>query len=408
MNSHIPTMMNPAESGRSQENADTWGLGRRIRVLHSVGHLQRGGIENWIYQTAVRMDPERFEHQVLVRTENEEPFTRAFREAGIRVIPCTGVGAPLSFYRNFKRVLRENGPYDVVHAHGFSFLTTQALLFAKLRGIRCRVLHAHNDLRPRLAHAGRLYRAYTAVNLSVIRGLSNKGLACGMRAAEWTFGKGWMSRTRGVDLVIGIDMEPFFESPDPDMRHRLLLPGGRFVLAQIARHSVAKNHRFTIEVLRELVQRNVPVHLLLIGDGELRAELERSVIDASLQDRCSWLIDTDQVPAIMRSAIDLQLLPSIHEGLGLVIVEAQAAGVCSLVSESVTREGVIDPKLVRFLPIDKGPGVWADAVAEQLARGLRRPVDAQHCERMRSSRFSITRNVEQLSRIYETLVQDTA
>src|SRR5260370_14124180 len=80
----------------------------RIRVLHSVGHLNRGGIETWLYQLASRMDRGRFEHHVLVRTTKEEPFTKAFRDAGVRVIPCVGVSSPVTFYRNWKRLLREN------------------------------------------------------------------------------------------------------------------------------------------------------------------------------------------------------------------------------------------------------------------------------------------------------------
>ena len=68
----------------------------RIRILHSVGHLLRGGIETWLYQTLPRLNANRFEHHVLVRTEKEEPFTEAFRRAGIRVVPCLNYGNPVT------------------------------------------------------------------------------------------------------------------------------------------------------------------------------------------------------------------------------------------------------------------------------------------------------------------------
>src|SRR5260370_35226714 len=85
---------------------------RPIRILHSVGHLSRGGIENWLYQLASRMDRSRFQHHVLVRTEEEEPFTRAFQEAGIPVIPCLRLTSPLAFRRNFHDVLDRHVPFD--------------------------------------------------------------------------------------------------------------------------------------------------------------------------------------------------------------------------------------------------------------------------------------------------------
>src|SRR6266568_8743554 len=376
-----------------------------IRVLRSVGHLSRGGIENWLFQLASRMDRSRFEHHVLVRTDKEEAFTRAFREAGIPVIPCLGVKSPLEFYRNFKQVLRDHGPYDVLHAHGFSFLTTQALLFAKLQGIRVRILHGHNDLKPRLAHASLTYKSYAGLNLMAIRKLANCGIACGFSAAEWTFGNKWKSRKPPVDLIIGIDLEPCFGPADPELHIRLNLPSDRFIIAQIGRYGFAKNHVFTVEVARELNRRNVPFHLLLIGDGDLRPDIEKLMEVAGLRNRCTFVPDTDQVPKILRSAVDLQILPSLHEGLGLVLVEAQASGVPSLVSDAVTREGVIDKGLVRFLPIDEGPGVWADAIGDQLATSAKRTIDAQHRERMLASRFNIHNSVQQLSRIYEELVR---
>src|SRR5438477_11490372 len=78
---------------------------RRIRVLHSVGHLLRGGIETWLYQMLQRMDAHRFEHHVLVRTDREEPFTAAFRQAGFRVLPCLNYTNPFKYRFNFRRVI---------------------------------------------------------------------------------------------------------------------------------------------------------------------------------------------------------------------------------------------------------------------------------------------------------------
>src|SRR6202035_3996015 len=90
------------------------GQQRPIRVLHSVGHLLRGGIETSLYQILQRFDGNRFEHHILVRTDKEEPFTAAFREAGFRVLPCLNYSHPVKYRANLRRVIAQNGPYDVL------------------------------------------------------------------------------------------------------------------------------------------------------------------------------------------------------------------------------------------------------------------------------------------------------
>lgn len=373
---------------------------RPVRVLHAVGHLNRGGIENWILQVAKHSDPARVAHDVMVRTEREEPFTQEFRDAGIGVIPCLGVNSPLRFFENFRRGIGEFGPFDVLHVHGVSFFSTLALVCARLLGIRTRVLHAHNDLRPRLAHAGRLYRLYTAGNLRSLRMLATQGLACSSMAAEWTFGNRWQSRKPPIDLVIGIDMERCFQPPDPSLREKLGIPSDRFIVAQIGRFTTAKNHAFTVRIAEELARRDFPFHILLIGDGEKRPEVEKLIQTAGLADRFTFLRDSNDVPNILRSVVDLQVLPSIHEGLGLVLLEAQGCGVPSLVSETVTRESVVEPRLCRFLPIDRGPGAWADAIIDTLEREPEIENEAQHREQMLASRFNVQQNAVSMTQLY--------
>src|SRR6266568_884070 len=380
---------------------------RPIRILHSVGHLSRGGIENWLYQLASRMDRSRFLHHVLVRTEEEEPFTRAFQEAGIPVIPCLGLTSPLAFWRNFNDVLDEHGPFDVLHAHGFSLLTTQTLLYAKLRGIPMRIVHSHDDLRPKLARSGLLYRFYASTSLKIIRQLANAGIACGSQAAEWVFGNDWRRRKPPIALIIGIDMEPCFQPADPALRARYGIPPDRFVILQVGRFESQKNHEFTIQIARELARREVPFHLLLIGNGSLRQEMQRRMAKAGLKDRCTWISDTDQIPAILRSVVDLKILPSLHEGLPLVHIETQAAAIPILISNTVTREAVIDPELVDFLPIDRGPAVWSDRIIERLGDRTKHEITSAHRERLLASRFNIHQSLRELTEIYERAYAST-
>jgi len=372
----------------------------RIRVLHSVGHLDRGGIENWVFQMIRHMDRSRFDHHVLVRTDQEEPFTAQFRAAGIPVLACTGVESPLKFARNFLRVLHKHGPYDVLHAHGFSSLTTQTLMLAKTAGVPLRILHSHDDLRPTLEQASAAYRVYAAVSLSVIRFFANAGLACGKQAAEWVFGGDWNHHALQPELMIGIDMDPCFQAPDPSMRRRLGIPEDVPVLLQVGRFEVQKNHAFMVKVAQCLRMRQVPFHLVLVGTGSLRQEIQDRMRDRGLEKHVTWIPASNELPLLMRSVADLALLPSLHEGLPLVHLESQAARLPMLISDHVTQEAAIDASLLEFLPIDHGPQIWADRIVARLQRPIDRTIDAMHRERFLQSRFNIGRCVEELSDIY--------
>jgi glycosyltransferase involved in cell wall biosynthesis len=135
---------------------------RRIRVLHSVGHLLRGGIETWLYQMIQRLDASHFEHHVLVRTGEKESFTEAYGQAGARVLPCLDYRNPAKYASNLHLVIKQNGPFDILHVHGSNPNGLVALLLAKPLGIPTAIVHSHNDVRPLLESRGLAYRSYVA------------------------------------------------------------------------------------------------------------------------------------------------------------------------------------------------------------------------------------------------------
>jgi glycosyltransferase involved in cell wall biosynthesis len=373
----------------------------QIRVLHSIGHLDRGGIENWVYNIATRLDKSRFEHHVLVRTKQEEPFTRQFREAGIRVIPCIGVTCPPLFLKNFMHLVRKNGPYDVLHAHGFSFLTTQALLLGKLAGIPLRIIHSHDDLRSTLTHSSLLYNWYARTSLNAIPKLANGALACGTQAAEWVFGTNWRGHPLRPRLIIGIDLEPCFQQPDEQLREKLGIPPDRFVILQVGRFERQKNHEFTVEIAQRLATKGFPFHFLLVGEGSLRVRIIEKLKSLGLAAHCTCIQSSNDVPLLMRSVADVALLPSLHEGLPLVHLESQAAGVPMLISDQVTREAALVPELLEFLPISQTSEVWADRIIARVTRPEDLTANAAHQIKFITSRFNIDNCAEELADIYQ-------
>jgi len=372
----------------------------RIRILHSVGHLLRGGIEMWLYQMVQRLDCDRFEHHVLVRTEKEESFTEDFRRAGIRVLPCLNYNNPFKYASNLRRVVAQNGPYDILHVHGSNPNGLYALLFAKILGISNRIVHSHNDVRPLLRSRGIIYRTYVGLTLQCLRFFSDRGFAASILAAESMFGASWKTDRRWELLYCGVNFEPFTEPADPNLRKNLGITADAFVVGHVGRFHEQKNHQFIVRIAEEAIKSNTHVHFLFIGDGDLRRGIAGELERKGLAQNVTFVPDTRSVPQFMLSAMDCFVFPSRYEGLGLVAVEAQAAGLPCFISDRIPHEAVVDASLVEILRLEDPPELWANAILNSKRKRVR---GRQHLEQFYASQFNLERCVASLARTYESM-----
>jgi len=372
---------------------------RPIRILHSVGHLLRGGIEMWLYQTIRKLT--QFDHHVLVRTDKEEPFTAAFREIGARVVPCANYGNPVRYGINFNRVIHENGPYDILHVHGSNPNGLLALLLAKQLGIPATIVHSHNDVRPLLATRGTAYGSYVALTMQCLRQFADRGFAVSVRAAESMFGASWQHDDRWALLYCGVNFEPFAETPDPHLRKLLGIPDGAFVVGHVGRFHEQKNHQFLVKIAQEAVKTSPDVHFLFIGDGDLRTDIVCQVRSLGLEPHVTFVPDTLCVPQFMLGVMDCFVFPSRYEGLGLVAVEAQAAGLPCVLSDRIPPEVVVYSQLVTVLALEDSPQHWADAILN--SKGRRVQPSHQHLQQFYDSQFNLDRCAQSLADAYELL-----
>ena len=396
--------MPPSTGVHSESNGSTnVPAKRRVRILHSVGHLLRGGIEMWLYQVLQRLDAERFEHHILVRTDKAEPFTESFRRAGFRVLPCLNYNHPVKYRSNLRRVVKENGPYDVLHVHGSNPNGLLALMFAKSLGIPARVVHSHNDVRPLLKSRGAAYKAYVQLTLKGLRAFADCGFAVSGLAAESMFGTEWSTDPRWQLLRCGVDFKPFEKPSGVDLREGIGIAKDAFVVGHVGRFHEQKNHEFLLRVVEDLRKKEPRVKLLLIGDGPLRQDIVSQVERRKLQPYVTFVPDTLSVPQFMLEVMDCFVLPSRYEGLGLVAVEAQAAGLPCLLSNRVPTEAVVDSRLVKFLPLEESSGTWGDAILAM--RGKRVTASRDHLQQFYASEFNLERSAASLVQTYEFLAR---
>jgi glycosyltransferase involved in cell wall biosynthesis len=371
---------------------------RRIRVLHIIGGMNRGGVETWLMHVLRHIDRERFQLDFLVHTAEPCAYDNEVRALGGRILPCLGYTRPWNYARNFRRILATHGPYDMVHSHVHHY-SGYTLRLAKHAGVPGRIAHSHIDASVQDISPSTLRWTYLTAAKRWIRRFATLGLAASGKAAEALFGPAWQSGLPCRMLYCGIDLAPFHTEKDPSIKEGLQLPPDAFVIGHVGRFDEQKNHTFLLDIFREVADANPRARLLLIGDGPLRSSIERQASVLGLTQHVVFAGLRTDVPRVLLGAVDVFVMPSLYEGLPLAGIEAQAAGLPCVVSDAITRELDILPQMIRRLPLSTPASVWADSVlaTKPLAATVGRE---QALKALEHSRFNITNSVAHLQRIY--------
>ncbi len=372
---------------------------RPIRILQVVGGMNRAGVETWLIHVLRHIDRDRFRMDFLVHTERPCAHDDEIRALGSRIIPCLHPHRPWVFARNFRQAMKKHGPYDVVHSHVHHYSGLVLRLAAKAQVPVC-IAHSHNDTSALQRRAGPLRRLYLLVTKHWIARYATVGLAASPPAAAALFGPRWADDPRYHVLYYGIDVAPFRGdgADGAALRAELGLPANGLVIGHVGRFHQQKNHAFLLEVFAEVARREPRAHLLLVGDGPLRPAIERQAQDLGLAGRVTFTGVRDDVPRLMLGAMDLFLFPSLYEGLGIVLVEAQAVGLPCAISDVIPDEADVIPEMVHRLSLQDPPTRWAEVV---LACAQSRPLSQPEAlARIQQSPFDIKISVRQLEAIY--------
>ncbi len=313
-----------------------------LRVLEIITvPIAENGLALYPIRMAEKMDA-RVQIDFLACYAEPELKTRIENRGAKLHLAPSRLRSPVSYMRFVEKTVRENG-YSVVHAHGNSCTLALDLIAARRGGAKMRIAHSHNtSCRFRVLNAllrPAFERAYT------------DALACGEAAGEWLF------RKRPFEIMPNaIDLSAF--KPDAKVRgivRREFGADGRRVLLHIGNFSEAKNPMFLIEIMERLDDSFV---LWMVGDGRLRAETEACARAKGLESRIVFTGARGDVPRIMQGA-DALLLPSKFEGFPTVALEAQAAGLRTLMSDYVTKK-VAFSECAAFLPLN--PDRWTKCI----------------------------------------------
>lgn len=370
------------------------------RILHIISGMNRGGIETWLMHVLRHIDRDRFHMDFLVHTTQPCPYDDEARALGGKIIPCLHPSQPLTYARNFKRILRECGHYDIVHSHVHHY-SGYCLRLAKQAGVPIRIAHSHNDTSSVQAQAGWLRRLYYALMQQWIFQYATSGLGCSQEAAADLFGQNWQTDSRWQILYYGIDLTPFKDSVDAiAIRTQLGIPADAFVIGHVGRFAEQKNHVFLVEIASEVVKKEPKMRLLLIGDGKLRSVIEQKVAQLGLTDHVIFAGIRSDIPRLMLGAMDVFILPSLHEGLPVVGIEAQAAGLPFILSDVITPEVDLVNPLLHRISLDKSPKLWAENILKW-RENYAKITQNDSLIAIKNSCFNIENSVKILQEIYD-------
>lgn len=337
------------------------------RLLCIVGSMNAGGAETFLMKIYRQLDKEKYQMDFAVAVDEKAFYDDEITSYGGRIFHITpkSKGA-LKNFMEVMALVRDNNYQYVLRTSPHS-LSALELFAAKLGGADVRVFRSSNSntttgsAKERLLH--RLF-------FFMPRYFSNVKFAPSTEAAEFLFGKGCVTDGTAFILHNAIDYDRYkFNSESREKLRRELKIDGKKVVGHVGRLSRQKNHDFLLDFFAQYAAKDVSAVLLLIGEGELDADIRDKIAGLSLTDRVLMLGVRPDIPALL-SAMDVFVLPSLYEGLPNVVVEAQASGLPCLVSDRVTKEVDITG-IVSFLPIDDA-GMWAQEIESALSSPDRR------------------------------------
>lgn len=327
-----------------------------VRVAQIIGKLSAGGVESVVYNYYRHMDHSKFQFDFIYDADSTCQPRQDLIDMGARYFKIPPYQKLPQYILALTRLFWKN-QYQIVHAH-MNTLSVFSLFAAWAAGVPVRICHNHST-------AG---RGETAKNIMkyVLRPFSRlfatNYCACSRYAGEWLFGKRVVAQGKVTIFNNAIETERFRFNPKVrEAVRRELNVDGKFVIGHVGRFCFQKNHEFLIDIFAEVSRQRENAVLLLIGEGNLFEHAKEKVHSLGLDDAVIFAGQCYDMGRIYQ-AIDVFVLPSRYEGLPVVGVEAQAAGLPCIVSDCITKEMWLTDHIV-FLSLSVGAQGWAKEIS---------------------------------------------
>lgn len=323
-----------------------------IRVLHIGVSDTLGGIETFVINLYRNINRNQIQFDFVDFSQNGICFADEIKSLGGKIYKvCPRRKNIIKNKNELSSIIKK---YNIIHYHTNTLSYSLPIRLAQ-RNNKQIIVHSHNDWKEKKYISKLLHY----LNYYTLGAKNETQFACSDLSARWLFG----SKNNAIMINNSIDTKKYIYNPEVrnSIRKELALEES-LIMGTVGRFSYQKNHNFLLKIFKAVYEMDESAVLLLIGDGPLKEEIEKKARELGIYNKIYFLGIKNNVNDYLQ-AMDVFLLPSFYEGLPIVVVEAQAAGLKSFISDKITRQIDIT-SLVNYMPIDK-PEEWAKEIIRQ-------------------------------------------
>ncbi len=361
-----------------------------MRIAQIIGKWVGGGVEAVVMNYYRHINREKIQFDFICDDDSTNIPYEEIEKLGGRVILIPPYQKVFKYQKELIRILKEN-KYKIVHSH-INTLSVFPLRAAKKAGIPMRIAHSHsttNKAEWKKDLMKQVLRPFSKM-------YATKYFCCSELAGRWLFGDKEYDNKNVFLLNNAIDLSKYTynEKTRKNKRKELGIKEEQIVIGHIGRYVAQKNHTFLIDIFNEIHKINEKAVLLLAGQGPLMEEAEEKVKELGLSDSVHFLGQRNDANELYQ-AFDVFLLPSLYEGLPVVGVEAQAAGLLCILSDDMTKETKV-LETTKFLSLSSSAEEWAKILLDSYKNFKR----TDTTEEITRNNFNIEKEASNLEKKY--------
>ena len=325
----------------------------KTRILHIVPNMNMGGLETFIMNVYRNVNRNKIQFDFLEHYQEESAYDKEIIELGGRIyrFSLRNDNNIFKYIINLNKFFKEHQEYKIIHCHMESI---GALIFfiAKLHGIKVRIGHAHTNSTNK-----NLKGVIKRIISKPFKYTTTLNLACSDEAGKYLF-----KHKKYIVIPNAIDIDKFKrdEKARKELRKKLKIDN-EFVIGHVGRMDKGKNQLFLIDVFNEYLNVNSNAKLVLVGDGEDYNKILNKVNELNISDKVIFTGVRHDIDK-MYSVFDLFVFPSLYEGLGIVLIEAQVNGLRCLVSDTVPKTTKVSDG-IKYLSL-KDYSLWVKEIVK--------------------------------------------
>lgn len=359
----------------------------KIKVCHVLCGLCAGGVESVVYNYCSHMNQSKYEWHLLYQHEPSQKNVDEFEKLGfkLRRIPKKAKH-PIKNYKATYKYLKDN-EIEIVHCH-MTLMNFIPLMAAKKLGIKVRICHSHNsDAR----NKNIFKKVFEMICKKLSISYATELVACGEDAGKYMYGN-----RKFLILNNALDLKKFQYNiaMREKIRKQYHIDEEKIIIGHIGRFTEQKNHEFLLDVFEKVAKLNNKYILMLIGDGERRDFIEKKINELNIKDKVILTGIVNNTNEFY-SAFDMFVLPSIWEGLPVVGIEAQIAGLPCLFANKIDENVIIDKEKSRLLELQQER--WISEINSLADKIKERDINMHEFE---ERNLNIEREIQKLEELY--------